>query len=200
MQPKRRRMTYANVTATLALVFAIAGGTAYAAHHYLISSTKQFKPSVLKSLRGKIGPAGSAGRAGATGATGATGANLTFTTPLASGQTETGVWAVAGSSSSSSLMNTTVAFRPPLSAFVPTSDTHYEGYGVTTASCPSSNPPTATANQLCFYQTSPSAVTFNDIVDPVTNTPGGGTLGVELNFTLASNDQFARGSWAYMAP
>jgi hypothetical protein len=68
----RRHLTYANVVATLALVFAMSGG-ALAAKHYLVTSTKQIKPSVLKTLRGKTGPRGAAGANGATGATGATG-------------------------------------------------------------------------------------------------------------------------------
>ncbi len=36
----RRRLSYANVTATLALVFAMSGG-AMAANHYLITSTSR---------------------------------------------------------------------------------------------------------------------------------------------------------------
>jgi hypothetical protein len=72
----RRRLTYANVAATLALFFAMTGG-ALAAGHYLITSTKQIKPSVLKSLAGKAGPAGPAGPAGAAGAKGETGATGT---------------------------------------------------------------------------------------------------------------------------
>lgn len=68
----RSRLTYANVVATLALVFAMSGG-AYAASKFLITSTKQIKPSVLKQLQGKAGPAGSVGAAGAVGPAGPTG-------------------------------------------------------------------------------------------------------------------------------
>jgi hypothetical protein len=68
----RRRMSYANVTATLALFFAMSGG-ALAASHYLITSTKQIKPSVLSSLKGKAGPAGAGGAQGPAGPTGPTG-------------------------------------------------------------------------------------------------------------------------------
>jgi hypothetical protein len=74
----RRRPGYAEVTATVALVLAMSGG-ALAAGHYLITSTKQIKPSVLRQLkgargpRGATGPKGSAGLAGATGEPGTTG-------------------------------------------------------------------------------------------------------------------------------
>ena len=63
----RKRLSYANVTATLALVFAMSGG-AMAANHYLITSTKQINPKVLKKLTGKTGKTGATGaRPGATG-------------------------------------------------------------------------------------------------------------------------------------
>ncbi len=73
----RRRFTYSNVAATLALVFSMSGG-ALAATHYLINSTSQINPKVLKVLKGKAthivpGAAGATGKAGATGRTGATG-------------------------------------------------------------------------------------------------------------------------------
>jgi hypothetical protein len=67
---------------TLALVFAMSGG-AYAASKYVITSTKQISPKVLKQLKGKngkngaagaTGPAGPQGPPGAAGAKGETGA------------------------------------------------------------------------------------------------------------------------------
>jgi hypothetical protein len=69
----RGRLSYANVVATLALVFAMSGGAAYAASHFLITSTKQIKPSVLAQLKGRAGPAGPAGAAGVAGAVGPAG-------------------------------------------------------------------------------------------------------------------------------
>jgi hypothetical protein len=77
----RRHLSYANITATLALVFAMSGG-ALAAKHYLINSTGQINPKVLKKLRGNRGsrglpgisgiegPAGPIGPAGLSGAIG----------------------------------------------------------------------------------------------------------------------------------
>ena len=59
----RRHLSYANVVATLALAFAM-GGTAVAANHYLITSTKQIAPRVLNRLKGRAGPTGATGAAG----------------------------------------------------------------------------------------------------------------------------------------
>jgi hypothetical protein len=63
----RRRMTPATVIATLALLFAMSGG-AYAAKKYLITSTKQISPKVLKQLKGANGKNGAVGPAGPAGA------------------------------------------------------------------------------------------------------------------------------------
>ena len=69
MHIPRRHLNYANVVATFALVFAMSGG-ALAAKHYLINSTKQINPKVLKKLKGNTGKTGPAGPAGALGAQG----------------------------------------------------------------------------------------------------------------------------------
>ena len=68
----RKRVTYTNVAMTLALLFAMTGG-AYAAKKYLITSTKQISPSVLKALAGKAGPAGAQGPQGPAGPAGPAG-------------------------------------------------------------------------------------------------------------------------------
>src|SRR4029077_10960857 len=68
-RPVRRRLSYANVTATLALVLAMSGG-ALAANHYLINSTKQINPKVLKKLKGHNGKNGAKGANGTAGAQG----------------------------------------------------------------------------------------------------------------------------------
>lgn len=78
----RRRVTFANATAVLALFFALGGG-AYAAQRILITSKKQISKGALKELKkefsgaagqkgapGATGPAGAQGAGGATGSTG----------------------------------------------------------------------------------------------------------------------------------
>ncbi len=72
MNSLRKHLSYANVVATLALVFAM-GGSAVAAKHYLINSTSQINPKVLKRLRGTSGTPGSTGAQGLAGAIGANG-------------------------------------------------------------------------------------------------------------------------------
>lgn len=60
------------VVALLALFIAL-GGTAVAANHYLITSTSQIKPSVLKTLKGAQGAPGASGKTGPSGPPGSSG-------------------------------------------------------------------------------------------------------------------------------
>jgi hypothetical protein len=117
LRAARRRFNATAVVAVLALVLAMSGG-ALAAGKYLITSTKQIKPSVLAQLR-KSGPAGAKGANGTNGVQGPAGAPGTagkegvpgkegkegvpgkegkagqtgFTEVLPAGKTETGTWA-----------------------------------------------------------------------------------------------------------
>jgi hypothetical protein len=68
----RKYLSYANVVSSMALVFAMAGG-AIAANHYLINSTRQINPAVLKKLKGATGRKGLTGSIGAVGPAGAVG-------------------------------------------------------------------------------------------------------------------------------
>jgi hypothetical protein len=82
----RNRLGIPGLIAVIALVFAMGGGAAFAAKKYVITSTKQIKPSVLKQLRGKAGPQGAAGVNGANGKDGANGTNGANGTAGASGK------------------------------------------------------------------------------------------------------------------
>jgi len=67
----RRRVSVPGAISMIALFFAMSGG-AFAAK-YMISSTNQISPKVLKKLKGATGPAGVTGAAGVSGQKGATG-------------------------------------------------------------------------------------------------------------------------------
>jgi hypothetical protein len=141
---RRMRVSPASAIASLALVFAMTGG-AYAADRYVITSTKQLSPKVLKALKGAVGPSGTAGAAGVAGAqgpagpagvkgeTGAAGAQgpagpagpqgpqgtTGFVKALPSGETERGAWDISGYSPASAgvetMEQTSVSFPIPLS-------------------------------------------------------------------------------------
>jgi hypothetical protein len=128
---------------TLALVFAMSGG-AYAASKYLITSTKQISPKVLKTLKGKngtngangvngangaqgsIGEKGTAGtngtngKDGAPGATGATGpagptGQTGYVAALPTGATEKGVWTNSHAVAvAKEALDTSISFTIPL--------------------------------------------------------------------------------------
>jgi hypothetical protein len=72
--PLSSRLSYANVAATLALVFAMSGG-ALAAKRYLINSPQQINPKVLSKLKGRNGGRGRHGATGPAGPAGPTGAS-----------------------------------------------------------------------------------------------------------------------------
>src|SRR3954471_13243037 len=67
------RLSPGSLLAVLALVLLLVG-TSYAAARYVITSTKQISPKVLKALKGEKGPRGSQGPAGQLGPAGPKGA------------------------------------------------------------------------------------------------------------------------------
>jgi hypothetical protein len=157
----RQRLSYANVTATLALFFAMSGG-ALAAKHYLLTSTKQISPKVLKALKGNQGPRGLTGAIGATGATGAPGAAGKegapgkegpagpYPTVLASGATESGDWG-AGQvvTGAKAFLATAASFPIPLAAGLDKEHVIYVS-GSSATHC--SGAGHAQAGYLCVYQ------------------------------------------------
>lgn len=84
-----RRPSLATVLAALAL-FVSLGGTAVAARHYLITSTAQIRPSVLRQLHGLTGGRGAAGPQGPAGAQGPAGP---AGSPGPPGASATALWA-----------------------------------------------------------------------------------------------------------
>jgi hypothetical protein len=144
-QAIRTRINTTSVVAVLALVFAMTGG-AYAASKYLINSTKQISPKVLKALKGNAGanggqgaagpagpggpqgPAGPQGPGGPGGAPGAPGkegppgkeGKTGFTETLPKGKTLKGDWTIEAHPTGTGLIegsaSTEISFDIPLAA------------------------------------------------------------------------------------
>lgn len=133
MRSIRRHLNYANVVATLALLFAMSGG-ALAASHYLVNSTTQINPKVLKKLKGTRGKSGR------------------VPSVLPSGQSESGDYGLR-------MLNTgkgggiglSVSFRIPLAARIPESRVEFvDEFHGSGQHCPGAGK--ADRGYLCIYE------------------------------------------------
>jgi hypothetical protein len=212
----RRHLNYANVTATLALFFAMSGG-ALAAKHYLISSTGQISPKVLKSLKGKAGPKGQTGATGPVGKEGSQGKEGPTgkegpagkegpqgkeggaAQVLAKGQTEIGVYSAWGPGGG--FIGTGENFRIPLAGSLDSSHVHLiaEG-GSATSECPGSHSkPEAASGNLCVYETRHQNAASGEITPPSTGVVhGSDAYGFQIAFTSSKTLEAAWdfGTWA----
>ena len=212
----RKRLSYASVVATLALVLAVGGGTAWATN-YIIISTHQIKPSVLKKLHGANGKNGkngtngtngTNGAAGATGPAGAAGAQGTqgpagpLTTTLPNGQTLRGwfnfdtVAASAGQINGGSITFGFSLATAPAVRIIPVG-------GATTAQCAGSvAEPSAAAGYLCIYESTIGNVASVDLCSSsaCSGSPSADPFGAEVFVHATSTGRFyLDGTWALTA-
>ena len=212
-----RRLTYGNVAATLALVLALSG-SAIAANTYLLTSTKQISPSVLKKLkgakgprghkgvmgaRGAAGPAGPAGAAGATGAAGAQGPKgdtAPYPAVLASGQSEYGTFAMEDvEAGGNAHAYDSITFSQPLASTVTTITATYVAPGTTQPGCTGApSNPTASPGVLCAYATVASGVVV--LFTGSTASSGHADRWGVVASIFSANDAYAYGTWAVTAP
>ncbi len=172
----RTRATYANVTATLALVFAMSGG-ALAATRVIVTSKKQISSKVLKELKGATGERGPVGLAGPTGTQGPAGTNgsqggsgpegkpgpegakgspWTAGGVLPAGATETGTWSFGQEAENIETHSVSfpISFNIPLSGPLTASHVYYVKAGESApAECAggSLEHPRASEGNLCVY-------------------------------------------------
>lgn len=207
-RPLQGRLTYANVAATLALVFAMSGG-ALAARHYLITSTRQINPAVLKKLHGArgavgptgpVGPQGPTGEAGPKGGRGPTGLEgFSALSTLPGGGTESGDFAFAlPEASTAQRLVGAVSFPIVLAAGIVAE--HVVVTPVATAvpkQC--EGPGQAARGYLCIYTASVIDLESPHVTDPESAAlpEGSGRYGFRLEWTVKeAGPAEAAGSWS----
>jgi hypothetical protein len=202
-QAKARRspISYANVTATMAIVLSMSGG-ALAANHYLLTSTKQISPRVMHKLKGRIGPTGpqgptgSRGATGATGPTGATGQNLTAETPLPSGHSESGFYAAAGGNTTTDWIGTGITFVQPLANAIPVGNIIWNKAGTTSTHC--SGYGHADPGFLCLYDNEENGLSgLTAFYSTGFSSPSAGVI---LYWFISGTDNFVSGEYTVTAP
>jgi hypothetical protein len=224
MKKLRRHLSYANVIATFALLFAMSGG-ALAANQYLLTSTKQISPSVVKKLKGRTGAQGKTGATGAAGAPGATGATgpqgskgtdgtngtngtngvngkdgFSALSTLPSGASESGDFGLYTANTSGFLV-TADSFPIPLAATIPASNVVYdESNTVGVTHC--SGPGHADPGFLCLYKDFSTGVK-----DPPTirnfehgDVEGAGNYGFFIEWDATGSPTAGLGTWTVTAP
>jgi hypothetical protein len=223
MNQFRRKLSYANIAATLALVFSMSGG-ALAASHYLINSTKQINPKVLKQLRGYTGKRGATGPRGVRGATGAKGtagakgakgakgaagakgatgamgpAGQSALSPLVSGQSESGDYGIRpANATTTGNIGESLTFPVPLAAGTPKWEV--TATAAPTAHCP--GPGRAERGYLCFYSTERTGVAVPTVRDmeEVAKPAGTGRFGFDMTWSLTAGNASDIGTYTVTAP
>jgi hypothetical protein len=222
MKPIRRHLTYANIVATLALLFAMSGA-AVAANHYLINSTKQINPKVLKKLKGRRGPTGfgqqgqpgPTGKAGAQGPRGAEGpkgtdgtkgergeAGASALSPLPSGQSESGIYSFsAGGTAEGEEVRQAVSFPIKLATAIPVDKVIFTTTGSATH-C--SGPGHAEAGYLCIYSESSFGLSSPEVrnyeAGGSTSKEGTGLFGFVLEWLVEEPEAVEVGTYTVTAP
>lgn len=193
MSRQRLRVAHTNVVAYLALFLVLASGSAYAARHYLITSTKQIRPSVRRALRGATGASGATGLRGVTGPAGP------LLSALPAGATETGSFeADATATTLGDIAGASISFPTPL-ATAPTPNVVSSG---STSACPGSlTAPSAAPGELCIYEGSQADVAEINVYNPINNQAGASSAygaGIVVD-SGGSGNMYIGGTWAVTA-
>jgi len=220
---KRKHLSYANVAATLALILAMSGG-ALAASHYLITSTKQISPKVLRKLKGKRGRTGASGPPGILGTQGPLGLQgpkgtrgpegapgQSALSPLHAGQSVSGVYGInrepPAPPTEEEVLDEAITYPIPLPSPLEASNVVYEKPGAS-ESPQCKGPGKAAPGYLCIYSVFSEGVEFRHGLNPEQAgekpnkiVEGSGALGVALQWKATSSSGAADyGTYTVTAP
>ncbi len=147
---------------------------------------------------GKNGATGKNGANGTNGTNGTNGSNLTTQTPLASGQSESGWFAVGDGDSTKGFVGEGITFSQPLSAPLPEERVIFNTIGATSPTCPGIGQ--AARGFVCLYPVEGENMTFNGAFDSKLNHNAADRFGFALYFNAVLAEGFIDGSWTVTAP
>ncbi len=147
---------------------------------------------------GRNGANGKNGTNGTNGANGTNGSNLTTQTPLASGQSESGWFAVGDGDSTKGFVGEGVSFSQPLSAPISPGNVVFNTIGATSPTCPGIGQ--AARGFVCLYPVEGENMTFDLTLDRNLNHNAADRFGFALYFHAVLAEGFIDGSWTVTAP
>ncbi|MGC2374185.1 MAG: hypothetical protein WA484_09955 [Solirubrobacteraceae bacterium] len=211
----RRAIVLSGALATLMLLIALLGAThanAATIHACLnkktgavrvVSSKAKCKKSEKTLSWNSEGPAGKNGLNGNNGLNGASGSNgtngqdLTSHTPLPSGQSESGFYAVGSGSSATGYVAEGISFSQPLATAIAANHVVYNTLGTISPHCLGFGK--AESGYVCLYEAEFSGLSFYVTRDFALNTNAADKYGFALFFEVKAAG-YAAGSWTVTAP
>jgi hypothetical protein len=148
---------------------------------------------------GAQGPTGPSGRDGSNGSPGSPGTDLTASSTLAPGQTESGIFG-ANANVEGGFGSTAIQFRPLLATGVSEGSLHYVPMKGSDPNCP--GPGQAARGHLCLYEGVNSNMSFLGFYNPKASiahsADGTGVVAFFTDTTGTMNH--VRGTWSVTAP
>jgi hypothetical protein len=147
---------------------------------------------------GPQGPRGPQGQEGPRGTEGTPGENLTSETPLASGQTETGIISAFGNGAGT-FISAVANFVQPLPAALDGSHVFLLAESEVNPHCP--GPGSAAPGYFCAYGVNEENVALNDVSNPSSGDFGADEDGAQIVLLIpGAGPAFDYGTWAVTAP
>jgi hypothetical protein len=147
---------------------------------------------------GKNGKNGTNGANGKNGTNGTNGQNLTSQTPLVTGQSESGAFAVGDGTSTEGYPGTGISFAQPLSGPIPEGHVVYNVVNTTSIHCPAVGH--ADAGYVCLYESEAVGMTFYVARDFALGTDAADPFGFALFFETKATKGYAAGVWTVTSP
>jgi hypothetical protein len=152
-----------------------------------------------EGLPGRNGRNGLNGLNGLNGSNGTNGKDLTSHTPLPSGESESGFYAIGGGSSTTGFVAQGISFSQPLAAALPENHVVYNTLKTTSTHCPGFGK--ADPGYACLYESEGVSLEFFVTRDfAAANANAADKYGFALFFAVKASGGFVAGSWTVTAP